>query len=79
MLARLGRVTADPALGSGAEFEEAVLRLTRARLVKGGLGTLTKKPTAGNATSVAVFTAIEEAELLEELPVLCSRLGSLAC
>ena len=74
----IGRVTADPALGAGAEFEEAVLRLTRARLVKGGLGTLTK-PTAGNATSVAVFTAIEEAELLEELPVLCSRLGSLAC
>ena len=67
-----------PALAAGPEFHEAVLRLVRAHLaVTKPAATRAKPRTPGPAG--AVFSALDEAELLADLPVVCSRLSAFAC
>ena len=64
------------ALAAGPEFHEAILRLTREYVAAGKKPARTPPvpPTPG-----ALFAPTEEGELLEALPVVCSRLSAYAC
>ena len=80
----------EPGLRSGAEFHEAVLRLTHALVLErrdagapaGADGVGVERRLTGAAARRAEafrFSAEEEAQLLAELPLVCSRLAVLSC